>query len=147
MARNGFRRLGTVAGCAVLLGGCGPDFGTVPVAGRVTFRGAEPPARGYLYFVPVADGAPVPHGTEPRSGSAMWSEDGSFQAGTFRAADGLRPGTYEVRIECMIADTGRPVPEGQEPTARSAVPAGSQPPPLVVPAAGPRPVRYDLNLP
>lgn len=132
------------AGCV----GCGENFGTIPVEGRVTFGGLPPPGPGYLFFVPADDAAVAADGTGPRSGSARWDEDGNFRGGTFRAADGLRPGRYAVRIECGSPGSAPAAgPDGVEPVERSTVPVDAKPPPLIVPNAGPRPVRYDLNLP
>lgn len=147
MMASGWRTVSPLVACATLLIGCGPDFGTVPVQGRVTFQGADPPGLGYLYFVPAADGPPRADGSGQRSGSAMWLKDGNFRAGTFRADDGLRPGTYTVRIECILSDTTSPASPDRESAGVSAVPAGFRPPDLVVPADARGPVRYDLDVP
>lgn len=135
------------AAVAIAAAGCGRDFGTVPVTGRVTFGGGPPPAAGYLFFVPQGDDPQRADGTGPRSGSTRWAADGTFSVSTFRAADGLRPGTYRVRMECMggapQSDTDA---EGRPTAAPSAVPAGFRPPDLVVPADARGPVRYDLDV-
>jgi hypothetical protein len=54
----------------VVAAGC-DSRGLVPVEGRITFAGQQPPASGYVFFVPVE---------APAKG------------------DGLRPGTYEARV-------------------------------------------------
>lgn len=136
------------AAALIAAAGCSERFGTVPVVGRVTVTGKPPAAAGYLFFVPDHDGPPAADGSGPRSGSARWAADGSYAAGTFRAADGLRPGTYRVRIECTGGDTkAGGDAEGRPPAERPVVPAGFRPPDLVVPEGSPGPVRYDLDLP
>ena len=132
----------------VAAAGCGEQFGTIPVVGRVTVGGAAPPAPGYLYFVPARQGPPAADGSGPRSGSARWGADGGFAVGTFRAADGLRPGRYKVRIDC---DLGGQQPgadyDGRPLKGRPLVPAGFRPPELLVPADSSGPVQYDLDVP
>lgn len=129
------------------LAGCGDSKGLVPVEGRVTIGGGNPPGPGYLFFVPremSTDRKQDTTGSLP--GTALFKPDGSFQATTFTDGDGLRPGTYEVRIECSAAPTKPLDAKTHDLPAKELVPAAFQPPDLVVPASGPRPVRYDLDV-
>jgi len=68
------------------------------------------------------------------------------RATTFTEGDGLRPGTYEVRIECAAAPARPLDAKTHDLPAKELVPAAFQPPDLVVPPSGPRPVRYDLDV-
>jgi hypothetical protein len=132
---------------AACLTGCGGSKGLVPVEGQVTFSGGNHPGAGYLFFVPRemstnrkkdADGA-LP-------GTALFAADGSFRATTFTEGDGLRPGSYEVRIECAAAPTTPLDAKTHDLPAKALVPAAFQPLDLVVPPSGSRPVRYDLDV-
>jgi hypothetical protein len=125
--------LGTAAGC--------DSRGLVPVAGRITFAGQQPPASGYVFFVPVE--APAKgDGHGPRSGTALFMPDGTFTVATFKEGDGLRPGTYEARVQCS-----KPRQAGMaEGDGGSAVPAGFKPPEVTVPASGPRPFRVEIDV-
>lgn len=123
--------------------------GLVPVEGRVTFGGQPPPAIGYLYFVPRDMSI---NNREDRTGplqaTALFAADGTFHGTTFTDGDGLRPGTYEVRMECEGPPAGSLSPEAaHNAPVNSLVPSGFTPPDLVVPASGPRPVRFDLDVP
>jgi hypothetical protein len=122
--------------------------GLVPVEGRVTFAGKEPQTVGYLYFVPREMSTDkLQDRTGPLPGSAAFGTDGFFRGTTFTDGDGIRPGTYEVRMECE----GRPAAnldpdKAHNAPVKSLVPRGFTPPDLVVPTSGPRPVRYDLDV-
>ena len=132
---------------AVSLAGCSGSKGLVPVEGRVTFRGGDPPGAGYLFFVPremSTNRKKDSEGSLP--GTALFAPDGSFRATTFTDGDGLRPGSYEVRIECAAAPSKPLDPKTHDLPAKELVPAGFQPPDLVVPPSGPRPVRYNLDV-
>lgn len=122
--------------------GCGGAKGLVPVEGRVTFSGKEPPACGYLYFVPREMSVNERHdrvGSLP--GTALFLQDGLFRAGTFTPGDGLRPGSYEVRLDCSAAPR-----TAHDSRPSSLAPSDFTPPDLVVPATGPRPVHYGLDV-
>lgn len=127
--------------------GCGSK-GLVPVEGRVTFAGATPPARGHLFFVPremSVDRKRDREGSLP--GTALCAADGTFKASTFAEGDGLRPGTYEVRLECAAGPPAAKLDVStHDAPVKTAVPSGFAPPDLVVPPSGPRPVRYDLDV-
>jgi hypothetical protein len=86
--------LATLACCA---SGC-HDTGVplVKVTGRITFNNGDWPRPGVIYFAPLGmhDGIPQ------RPGSATFSTDGKFRAGTFTTSDGLIPGKYRINIEC-----------------------------------------------
>ena len=122
--------------------GCGRSKGLVPVEGRVSFAGKQPPTSGYLYFVPREMSVNERQdrvGSLP--GTALFLQDGLFRAGTFTPGDGLRPGTYEVRLECSAATS-----TAHHARPSSLVPSNFTPPDLVVPDSGPRPVRYNLDV-
>lgn len=125
--------------------GCGDNRGLVPVRGRVTFGGGDPPAPGVLYFVPTGAPAigPETPGT-PRAGSAIFRADGRFQTTTFRDGDGMRPGVYEVRLVCETAPPDADVNPGG---FRDHVPKGFKPPPLEVPTNRRAAVVYDVDVP
>jgi hypothetical protein len=122
--------------------------GLVPVEGRVTFAGKEPRTVGYLYFVPremSTDKLKDTSGPLPASG--QFGADGTFRGTTFEDGDGVRPGTYEVRVECDGRPAANLSPEQAHDAPRpSLVPRRFSPPDLVVPVSGPRPVRYDLDV-
>jgi hypothetical protein len=128
---------------AALAAACDGSRGVVPVAGTIRFAGQPPPAAGYVFFVPTERGAE--HGapeSRPRSGSALFMQDGSFSVTTFAPNDGLRPGRYEARVECML-----PGGAGQgEGDGRSAVPGGFTPPVIEVPTGGPRPFKVEIDV-
>ncbi len=132
---------------AVSLAGCGGSKGLVPVEGRVTFSGGKPPGAGYLFFVPREMSTNRKKDTEGSlPGTALFAPDGSFRATTFTEGDGLRPGSYEVRIECAATPTKPLDAKTHDLPTKELVPAAFQPPDLVVPPSGPRPVRYDLDV-
>lgn len=121
--------------------GCDGGRGVVPVEGRVTFRGNPPPSPGYLYFTPV-DMQTGETGTEPRPGTALFMHDGAFRPTTFTAGDGLRPGEYDVRVECHLASDA----PGGHGVGKSAVPNDFQPR-VNVAADGPVPVSLTIDVP
>lgn len=137
------------AGVLAAATGCGGSKGLVAVEGRVSFAGKQPPASGYLYFVPRAMSV---NKRQDRSGSlpgtAIFLHDGKYQAGTFTPGDGLRPGTYEVRIECSTPDTrGKPsAADSHTASAPTLVPAGFVSPDLLVPPTLNRPLRFDIDV-
>lgn len=118
--------------------GCDSSRGVVPVAGTITFSGKAPPARGYVYFVPLEPSA-AETDDAPRSGTALFNTDGSFEVTTFREGDGLRPGRYEARVDCSF-------PAQAHAAAKSAVPASFKPPEVTVPASGSRPVVVEIDV-
>jgi len=122
--------------------------GLVPVEGRVTFAGKAPQAVGYLDFVPREMSTDkLKDLTGPLPATGQFGTDGTFRGTTFNDGDGVRPGTYEVRIECEGRPPANLSPEQSHDAPRpSLVPKGTKPPDLVVPASGPRPVRYDIDL-
>ena len=137
-----------VAVTAALVGatGCGSK-GLVPVEGRVSFGGKRPPGPGYLYFVPREMSKNLKQDrTGSLPGTALFMQDGGFRATTFTDGDGLRPGAYEVRVECSAAPKKPLDLKTHDVAPPDIVPKAFQPPDLVVPASGPRPVRYDLDV-
>jgi hypothetical protein len=129
------------AAAAVLLAaaiGCDSSRGVVPVAGTIRFAGKVPPASGYVYFVPL-DPSTTDSDDAPRSGTALFTKDGSFEVSTFREGDGLRPGRYEARVDCSF-------PAEAHAAAKSAVPASFKPPEVTIPATGRRPVVVEIDV-
>jgi hypothetical protein len=113
--------LGMLAGC-----GSGNDFPLVPVNGVVTFSGGPPPKEGRVIFSQIP-GTGV-EGVPNRPGRASFGADGKFVAMTFAEGDGLLPGKYSVRVECVDG-----VPSATTPwDSISFVPSSYQPPELVV---------------
>jgi hypothetical protein len=144
------QRLWAIVAAAALAAaaGCGNSKGLVPVEGRVTFAGKRPAGPGYLYFVPRELSTDLRQDrTGSLPGSALFLADGQFRAGTFTPGDGLRPGTYEVRIEC----SAKSADQSSHATAHDAiesslVPASFTPPDLSVPLKGGSRVIYDLDV-
>jgi hypothetical protein len=113
--------ISTLAGC-----GGGNDLPLVPVTGVVTFSGGPPPKEGRVIFSQLP-GTGV-EGLPNRPGRASFGADGKFVAMTFQQGDGLLPGKYSVRVECVDG-----VPSATTPwDSISFVPSSYQPPELVV---------------
>lgn len=116
-----------VVACSVLAGcGSGSDFPLVPINGVVTFSGGPPPKEGRVSFSQLP-GTGI-EGLPNRPGRANFGIDGKFVATTFESGDGLLPGKYDVRIECVDGVPGPGTPWD----AISFVPSDYQPPNLVV---------------
>jgi hypothetical protein len=141
-----FRRMAASAIAALLVGCSGRPYGTVPVQGRITFHGKAPPARCEVYFVPASgdegNQGPVP----PRPGVGYVASDGNFDVTSFRAGDGLLPGTYDVRIECWRSTPQAEHGSPHDHPGVSFVPKDFSPPQLLVPSEGTRRVRYDVEV-
>ena len=126
--------IGVLAGCSG-----GNDMPLVPVSGVVTFSGGPPPKEGRVIFSQLS-GTGV-KGLPNRPGRASFGTDGKFVAMTFQPDDGLLPGTYSVRVECVDGVPGDNVPWD----TISFVPSTYQPPELVVEEGkGPIEVSYDV---
>jgi hypothetical protein len=75
-------------------GGCGsspsgpPAGATIPVKGKVTYRG-KPLTRGTITFEPTDAG---------RDANGAIQSDGSFTLTTFKDGDGAIPGTHKVKV-------------------------------------------------
>lgn len=103
--------------------GCGSgEPGLVPVRGKVTLNGGPWPKEGTINFTPTgtADGADP---TKSRPGSAKFSTDGAFTAGSFEEGDGLFPGVYSVALDCLesppqMTNTGKVI-EGKNAAPKS----------------------------
>jgi hypothetical protein len=82
--------------CTLLIAGCGKQYGTVPVRGKVTFNGGQLPAAGSIYFTPVETfgGHPM------RPAVADFGRDGSYSVSAFADVEGLFPGKYEAHLHC-----------------------------------------------
>jgi hypothetical protein len=126
--------IGMLAGC-----GSGSDFPLVPVNGLVTFSGGPPPKEGRVIFSQLP-GTGI-EGLPNRPGRASFGADGKFVAMTFEQGDGLLPGKYDVRVECVDG-----VPSATTPwDTISFVPSSYQPPELIVAQGkGPIEVSYDV---
>lgn len=132
-------------GCVV--SGCSRGSpGMVPVSGRVTFGGTNPPATVELYFAPapVEDAAAsVPQ----RAGRAIASPNGTFQVSSLREGDGLLPGTYEVRLVCWrTPPNANHEGGGPDSAGVSFLPVGFAAPSLTIEPGSRRAVRYDLDV-
>jgi hypothetical protein len=96
--RSSFSESGIMllATCALLLAGCGKQYGTVPVRGKVTFNGGQLPAAGSVYFTPIETfgGHPL------RPAAADFGRDGSYSVSAFANVEGLYPGKYEAHLHC-----------------------------------------------
>ena len=109
--------LAVLAG-AMLTAGCGgPDRpATVPVTGKVTYRG-QPVLKAMVVFVPESG----------RPATGMTDESGRFRLSTFEAGDGARPGPHTVTIHPYAGDDVQEMPTPGEPlrprTASSPIPA------------------------
>jgi hypothetical protein len=112
-----------VAALAATLPGCGPDRPTtVPVRGRITFKGGPPPAAGNVNFAPLK----AAEGYTLRPGYGSFDETGEVVATSFTTDDGLLPGRYEVKIECWR------VPPSEDSPGESYLPANYVPEELEV---------------
>jgi hypothetical protein len=80
----------------MLLAGCGKQYGTVPVHGKVTLNSGAMPGRGAVYFTPVE--ATGEHPLRPAA--AQFGADGVYRVSSFTGAEGLFPGNYRVHVEC-----------------------------------------------
>ena len=138
-----------VFAAGVVAPGCGDSKGLIRVTGQVSFGGKSPPAVGYVYFVPRAMSTNQRRDRSgPLVGTAIFSKDGAFAAGTFTTGDGLRPGTYEVRVACESADARRHTGSSDVHTTanRSLVPAGCTLPDLIVPSNSRKPLQFDIDV-
>ena len=146
MCRASVPSVCAIALVAVAVGCSSRPYGTVPVRGRITFSGKQPPARCEVYFVPVATEQTTEVSFKPRPAVGYTDATGAFEVTSFRPGDGLLPGTYEVRIECW-----RYTPQGDrghsiDAPGVSYVPAGFRPAHLVIPGDGAAGVRYDVDV-
>jgi hypothetical protein len=81
---------------AILLVGCGKQYGTVPVRGKVSFNGGPMPTNGVIYFTPIEA-----YGGHPlRSATADFGPDGNYTTFSFADVEGLFPGVYEAHLQC-----------------------------------------------
>lgn len=81
---------------AILFVGCGKQYGTVPVRGKVTFNGGPVPAKGVVYFTPLEASGNHPM----RSATGDFGTDGSYTTFSFADVEGLFPGVYEAHLHC-----------------------------------------------
>jgi hypothetical protein len=139
------RILPSLLAVAFVMVGCGESRNLVPVRGRVTFGSGEPPQSGVIIFLPTDMPATVKDtGHDPRPGRATFESDGRFAANTFRAADGLRPGTYDVNVICISAPRDETAGRAE---VVNHVPASFTAPRLVVPTDTRSAVEYNIDVP
>ena len=136
----------TLGRCALVISaavfpfvGCSDGRGLVPVKGRITFDGAQPPKAGRLNFAP----ATAAEGYPRRPGQASFDSEGKFEATSYQPGDGLTPGTYRVNVICVEHDPA-PVPGGFE--AVTYVAPGYQGQEVVV-SAGSKPIELNFDVP
>jgi len=112
----------------------------IPVYGKVTFDGAACPAAGVVIFAPIE----TPEGVPKRPATAKFGKDGKFEARSYQPGDGLLPGSYRVRIECL---SGLPPARLGGMQEVSYIAAGYKPEDLTVSAeSGAVEINYDLPL-
>ncbi|VTU02726.1 Uncharacterized protein OS=Singulisphaera acidiphila (strain ATCC BAA-1392 / DSM 18658 / VKM B-2454 / MOB10) GN=Sinac_3174 PE=4 SV=1 [Gemmataceae bacterium] len=124
-------------------GGCGPSGPQcVPVSGRVTLDGANPPGPGTIYFTPESAGS---DGVPLRPATGDFDADGTYSAKSFTPGDGLLPGKYVIRVDCYKTPPnmeGKPVVSYLPPRYRNPSESGLT---LTV-EPGAKPVRFNLDL-
>jgi len=125
----------------LLVAGCGESGPTtIPVYGKVTFDGAACPAAGVIIFAPIE----TPEGVPKRPATAKFGKDGKFETRSYQPGDGLLPGRYRVRIECL---SGLPPPRPGGIEEVSYIAAGYKPEDLTISAdSNAVEVNYDLPL-
>jgi len=126
---------------ALLVAGCGESGPTmIPVYGKITFDGAACPAAGVVIFSPKE----TPEGVPKRPATGKFGKDGKFEARSYQPGDGLLPGRYRVRIECL---SGLPPPRPGGIEEVSYIAAGYEPEDLTVSAdSGAVEANYDVPL-
>ena len=84
------RRWCTILAAALLMvvAGCGPSRGVIPVTGIVKLENGAPLARGIVFLT----------GGGENGARGQIQPDGTFRLGTFTATDGTKPGTYTAYI-------------------------------------------------
>jgi len=128
-----------IAIALIMQAGCRDSRGLVPVKGKITFDGREPPKSGRLNFAPTSAAEGFPR----RPGQASFESDGKFEVTSYQPGDGLTPGTYRVNVICVERDPA-PVPGGFE--AVSYVAPGYQGQEVVV-TAGSKPMELAIDVP
>jgi hypothetical protein len=73
---------------------------TVPVYGKVSFVGRNPPERTDLIFTPITSAGPL------RPSFAELEPDGSYQMKAFERSKGLIPGKYQITVTLHDAKPG-----------------------------------------
>ncbi len=76
----------------------GPE--TIPVFGKVTFEGREPPEACRVFFRPVEGAAAA------RPAVAQAERDGAYEAKAFKDAEGLLPGSYSLNVSYIDIKPG-----------------------------------------
>jgi len=125
----------------LLAAGCGESGPTmIPVYGEITFDGEACPAAGVVIFSPIE----TPEGVPKRPAIGKFGKDGKFETRSYKPGDGLLPGRYRVRIECL---SGSPPARLGGIEEVSYIAAGYQSEDLTVSAdSGAVEVNYDLPL-
>jgi len=78
-------------------------FDTVPVHGTVTYDG-KPVTEGTIDLVPLPG---TGNDMVGKPGAATIQSDGTYQAGTYAAADGIVPGKKQVRYSAPLPEDTR----------------------------------------
>jgi hypothetical protein len=81
-------RVTLAAALLVMLAGCGPSRGVIPVTGIAKLEDGTPLARGHVFLT----------GGGENGARGQIQPDGTFRLGTFTATDGAKPGTYTAYI-------------------------------------------------
>jgi hypothetical protein len=103
-SRTSFIALGLVAAALeAATGGCNLRPATVPVRGKVLYRG-EPLKFGVVMF----------HPAQGQVAQGAIESDGSFQLSTFRLHDGAQPGAYHVSVMCYEGHDPQRAPHADE---------------------------------
>lgn len=128
--------------CLFALGcGDGNKFPMVQVTGTITFDGQACPADGNVGFVSIVADPGMPR----RSGRGVFGADGKYTAQSFNPGDGLIPGRYTVRVNCLSGPITERMGDRQI-RALSYVAPGFKWPELEVKAGG-GPIQFDLDVP
>jgi hypothetical protein len=80
--------------------GCGSEPKTIPIQGEATFNG-QPMTDGVVVYLPKEPGL-------ARQASGRIMADGKFELTTFKKADGVVPGEYDIVVYAYEAHPGEP---------------------------------------
>lgn len=97
-------RLTVAAGLVLSAHGCGAGGlpGTVPISGRVLYRG-EPLGVGTVLYIPVDT-------IRGRVARGKLDADGRFTLTTLKSGDGALPGEYRIAVIALAPHPGEPPP-------------------------------------
>ncbi len=123
----------------VLLMGCGSSnqIPLIPVKGKITFGGQQPPANVSITFAALETEDELPR----IPGQAVIAADGSYYVRTEQAGNGLIPGRYVANVECWKEE-----PTMDKPGV-SHVPLGFRPAKELVVDSSSSAIVYDIEVP